>query len=338
MPLDHTHTQPAANAFTPFVRTLGRGKNSSRSLTREEAHEAMTLIVRGEVAPEQLGAFLMLLRVKEETPEEVAGFCEAVKTTWQDELPTPEKTVDIDWSCYAGKKKQLPWLVLSQLLLSELGYRQCIHGTRGHTPGRLYIEDTYRALGLPVIESRHEIADWDPAQPAFLPLRLLSPQLEEIIQLRHLLGLRSPVHSFSRLLNPFSASTVLQGIFHPGYHAIHQQAAALLGYDTTLVIKGDGGEFERNPDADLRLYWVRQGDILEERLPRQFSERHDKLEALDPLHLRALWRGEAQDEYGEAATLHTATLALMAHNNLSWDEAWLQADKAWQARDRQRLL
>lgn len=326
-----------SNAFTPFVRTLGRGKNSSRSLSQDEAREAMSLILQGQVAPEQLGAFLMLLRVKEETPQEVAGFCEAVKSDWQSKLPARPIPVDIDWSCYAGKKKQLPWLVLTQLLLSELGYCQCIHGTRGHTPGRLYIEDTYRALGLPVLESLDELSEWNPAQPTFLPLSVLSPQLEEIIQLRHLLGLRSPVHSFSRLLNPFSAATVLQGIFHPGYHPIHQQAAALLDYDTTLVIKGDGGEFERNPDADLRLYWARHDKVSEERLPRQFSERHDKLDELDPMQLRAVWRGEQRDEYGEAAIVHTLALVLMAHENASWSDAFQQAQQAWENRDLQRL-
>lgn len=328
-----------SHPFTQFVRALGRGKHSSRSLTREEAHEAMRLIMAGEVHPEQLGAFLMLLRVKEETPEEMAGFCTGVQASWPEALTRHGQSVDLDWSCYAGKKKHLPWLVFAQLLLSELGYRQCIHGTRGHTPGRLYIEDTYRALGLPVIGTLEDLAQWDPNVPTFLPLNVFAPKLEEIIQLRHILGLRSPVHSFSRLLNPFGADTVLQAIFHPGYHNIHQQAAALLGYKRTLVIKGDGGEFERNPDADLTLYWAngQTRETTEQRLNRVFSQRHDKPETLDIDHLRAVWRGDEEDEYGEEAALSTLTLALMAHEAWPWEDARARAENAWQQRDRQRL-
>ena len=65
------------HAFAPFVRTLGRGKRARRSLTREEAREAMQAILDGQVEDIQLGAFLMLLRVKEETPEELAGIQKA---------------------------------------------------------------------------------------------------------------------------------------------------------------------------------------------------------------------------------------------------------------------
>ena len=45
------------HAFAPFVRTLGRGKRARRSLTREEAREAMQAILDGNVEDIQLGAF-----------------------------------------------------------------------------------------------------------------------------------------------------------------------------------------------------------------------------------------------------------------------------------------
>ncbi len=56
--------------FAKFIRTLGRGKQGSRSLSQDEAFEAMSMIMEGHIEPEQLGAFLMLIRVKEETSEE----------------------------------------------------------------------------------------------------------------------------------------------------------------------------------------------------------------------------------------------------------------------------
>ncbi len=65
--------------FARFINILGRGKTLTRSLTIEEAEEAMAMILRGETLPEQLGAFLMLLRVKEESPAEIAGFVRAAR-------------------------------------------------------------------------------------------------------------------------------------------------------------------------------------------------------------------------------------------------------------------
>ena len=101
--------------FAQYVRILGKGKNGSRPLTTDEAYESFRMIMADEVEPEQLGAFLMLMRVKEEEPEELAGFIRAVRETL--DIPTNAPRVDLDWSSYAGKRRQLPWFILSSLLL-----------------------------------------------------------------------------------------------------------------------------------------------------------------------------------------------------------------------------
>ena len=92
--------------FAQTIRTLGRGKKGSRDLTEEEAYSAFSQVLKDEVEPEQLGAFLMLLRVKEETAAELAGFVRAAR----DHLETPTKlpAVHLDWSSYAGKRRHLP--------------------------------------------------------------------------------------------------------------------------------------------------------------------------------------------------------------------------------------
>ncbi|MEH6582170.1 MAG: hypothetical protein V7754_09565, partial [Halioglobus sp.] len=131
-PMDTEHP------FAQYVRILGKGKSGTRSLTQEEANAAFSMILNGEAEDMQLGAFLMLLRVKEETGEELAGFVSACRDNM---LPRPAAlSADLDWSSYAGKKHQHPWFILSILLLTQAGYRVFIHGTDGHTPGRLYTE------------------------------------------------------------------------------------------------------------------------------------------------------------------------------------------------------
>ena len=85
--------------FARFIAVLGRGKSLTRALTLAEAEDAMAMILAGRARPEQIGAFLMLLRVKEETGDEIAGFVRAVRAT----LPAPAIRADLDWPSYAGK-------------------------------------------------------------------------------------------------------------------------------------------------------------------------------------------------------------------------------------------
>jgi len=64
-------------AFIPYVQAVGRGEKLKRDLTREEAREAMRLILDGTATPAQIGAFLITQRVKGETADEIEGFVEA---------------------------------------------------------------------------------------------------------------------------------------------------------------------------------------------------------------------------------------------------------------------
>ena len=68
-----------AHPFAAYVRILARGPGLSRPLTQEEARDAMRLILAGEVEPEQLGAFLMLMRYRGESAGELAGLVEAAR-------------------------------------------------------------------------------------------------------------------------------------------------------------------------------------------------------------------------------------------------------------------
>ena len=127
---------PEEHPFAPFVRTLGRGRRGARSLEREEARTALGMILDGEADPLQTGAFLMLLRVKEETAEEIAGFVQAARERAQ--LPECPITVDLDWPTYAGKRQQPPWYLLSALLLAAHGHRVLMHGCEPHARNRLF--------------------------------------------------------------------------------------------------------------------------------------------------------------------------------------------------------
>jgi anthranilate phosphoribosyltransferase len=325
--------------FAPYVRILGKGKKGSRSLTDAEAEDAMGMILRGETLDLQLGAFLMLLRVKEETPDELAGFVRAAKATFMVSEGMPANLagnlrVDIDWSSYAGKRRHLPWFLLALKVLAGQGYRIYIHGTEGHTLGRIYTRELAGMVGIPVCENWASVAGaLSAGNIAYMPLAALSPPLERIIQMRSLLGLRSPVHSMARLLNPLNAPLVMQGIFHPPYAPLHQAAGAKLGYQTTLVIKGDGGEIERNPDAACQLFLSENGVESTEEWPAIYGQRHLKGEDLSAAYLLDVWNGAIQDSYANGAITGTIALALRGMNvHSDAEKAHEAATRLWHQR------
>lgn len=321
---------PAEHPFAEFVRILGKGKRGARNLTRAEAREAMGMLLDGKVEDTQLGAFLMLLRHKEESPEELAGFTEAVR----ERLHAPAGLkADLDWPTYAGKKRHLPWYLLAAKCLAQQGIRILMHGGGAHTAGRLYSEQLLEPLGIPLCRNWQAVETALNSQGiAFAPLVDWAPQLQRMIDLRNILGLRSPIHSLARVLNPLAARCALQSIFHPGYQAVHREASQLLG-DTAIVIKGDGGEIEVNPDSASHLYGTQGGVNWDEEWPALSAQRHVKPAALDPQQLSALWRGEIEDSYPQLALLSTMALALRGLGTPR-EQAFELANQYWAARDR----
>ena len=325
--------------FARFIQILGRGKTLSRSLTIEEAEEAMAMILAGDVLPEQLGAFLMLLRMKEESPEEIAGFVRAARAAMT--LPAPLPKADLDWSSYAGKRRQLPWYILPALMLARSGVKIFMHGAEGHTAGRIFTREVLQSLGIPSASTFEEAASHLARRNfAYMPLEAINPILANLFDLRPILGLRSPVHTLSRMINPFAAPVMLQGIFHPSYMAIHQKAALLLGQPHMAVFRGEGGEIERRPHKPCEVRTVHEGAIAEERWPvLMLDPRQAPEDAMDLGRLTAVLRGETKDEYGEAAVTGTLAIALKALGSAETvEDAEAQAKLMWEGRDRLRAV
>lgn len=316
--------------FPALIRALGRGKNGSRSLTREESHFAMAEIMAGRETPAQLGALLMLMRVKEETDEELAGMTQAAREA----LPGWEgASFSIDWPAYAGKRKQPSWYVLAALALARGGYPVFMHGGGEHTPGRQYARQVCEALGVPVAASWNEAAEFSHQSPlVYCALEHFAPKLSAIIDMKAELGLRSPVNTLVRNLNPTGAPVTLQGMFHPSYQALHHHTARLLGDDRNVVLKGDSGEFEVRPDSDSTVSVLSPTHPDSVTIPRVLQKRAIRPDSPSLELLLDTWNGEAEPEYGLAAIHQTMALVLMLAEDRSVEAAQEKAKALWDAR------
>ncbi|WP_226781394.1 glycosyl transferase family protein [Oceaniglobus trochenteri] len=240
-------------SLAEHVRILGRGPGRSRSLTRAEAQEAMALMLAADTAPEAVGALLMLLRMKGETPDEIAGLAAAAQAA----LPGCPHA-DLDWPSYAaGRTRGAPWFLMSARLVADSGRRVMLHGWNGTDPK---VRDGLAVAGIARARSVDESAELlDRDGIAYLPLEIAHPALFRLLTLREVLGLRSCVNTVCRMLNPARAPAGVQGVFHPSYRLLQADAAALLGWKSLTVIKGGGGEFELNPAKETVTFGLRDG-------------------------------------------------------------------------------
>jgi anthranilate phosphoribosyltransferase len=319
--------------FAQYVRILGKGPNLSRPLSQDEARAAMTMVLRGEVEPVQLGAFLCLLRVKTETPEEAAGLAQAIR----DHLaPPPGLAVDVDWASYAGKSRRLPYYLLAALALAQSGVSVFMHGAEGHTAGRVYTSEALAALGVPVAASLEQADALLRGHGfAYMTLEHLSPPLHAIMQLKALLGLRSPIHTVARMVNPLRAAFAINGVTHPPYLPVHQQGAALLGDRFSAAFKGDGGEVERRPEKPCEVWALLDGQKMREEWPALVDGVREKEDSLDLARLRAIWSGAEVDEAADAAIAGTIAIVLRYSGRAaSVAEAEAQGRAVWQGRER----
>ena len=324
---------PAKHPFSQFIRAVGRGATLSRSLTMDEASEAMGMILDGEVEPVQLGAFLLVLRYRKETSEELAGFVQAARARM---TAMPDVAVDLDWPSYADLHRQRPYFVLAALLLAQSGLRVLMHGIPGEGPATT--PAVLQAFGLGASETGDDVAAaLDEANFAYLPLLAACPALHSLFDLRPLLGLRSPVNTFARELNPCDAPAQVQGVFHPTYLETHQETARLLGQPSAAIFKGGGGEVQRNPAKPCRVAMVTEAGLDEEIWPAMTAgETYPwRDEELEPRHVLDFWRGTWSASAPLAAVLGTTAIALKLTGRAGTQkEAEALARELWESRDR----
>lgn len=291
--------------FAPYVRILGRGPGRSRSLTRAEARHALGMVLRGEATREQVGAMLMLLRYRGEAPEEMAGLVEAAR----DHAGLPwnfSKPVDLDWPSYAdGRTRGLPWYLLSALLLAKSGRRVVMHGPIAG-PGRRSLVSCLDLLGIAHATNQHEVEQSLAASNfAFLPTESANAGLADLLALRGILGLRSPLNTVGRLLDPAGGNASIDGVFHPAYIELHLAVAALLGH-TIAVLKGGGGEAEWSGVKPLTLA-TGHGEQIWPALATM-----GKPSSQTAADLVSVWHGERADPAATDAIIATAAAALHA--------------------------
>ncbi len=122
-------------------------------------------------------------------------------------------------TCYAGKREAAgqPWHLLAAKILADNGHKVLMHGYHDRQSGRLHAEDYLDKFAITKAESAEDAKRVLETQNiVYLPLSAFAPQAETMIGWKNRYGLRTPINTVVRALNPGQATVGIRGSFHPG--------------------------------------------------------------------------------------------------------------------------
>ena len=208
--------------FTHVIREIGRGAEGSRDLGRDEAAQLYAAILDGGVPDLELGAIILGLRVKGESPDELAGFLAAANAR-VNALRVPRGRVrPVVLPSYNGARKEANLTPLLALLLKRFGVPVVVHGLlEGY--GRVTSGHILRELGImPSATLTQAQSALDEQGLAFLPITALCPGLASQLALRARMGVRNSAHSLVKMIDPFRGEGVIvAAATHPALSLIH---------------------------------------------------------------------------------------------------------------------
>jgi anthranilate phosphoribosyltransferase len=225
-----------------YIKDIGRGKDGARALGRKQAADLMGQILDQQVSDLELGAFCLAMRIKGETPEEMAGFLDATHARLNKVHTHHAPTVVLP--SYNGARK-LPVLTpLLALLLAREGVAVVVHGTATEDK-RVSSQAVLAELGVTACCPSGQVKI---EEVVVVPTGTLSSGLAKLLAVRRVVGLRNPGHSLVKLMNPCDGDALVVGSYtHPEYLQSMSATFALTGQHA-LLLRGTEGE----PVADAR--------------------------------------------------------------------------------------
>lgn len=240
-------------SFFTYIKAVATGPKSNRDLTYNEIKDAIQQILENQCQSEQSAAFLMCLRVKLESNEELKGCLDSFDKYLQ-RVNIPQ-SIELGFS-YDGKTDQ-PFLfpLTSQILESffqknkNIAPFDLVISGDLEQPAKsgLTVKDVATAVKLP--DNLH-----------FFDRSNYFKELSALTPLRKKLYMRTIFNTVEKLLNPANSNYAITSAFHKPYV---KKYFDLFGknYENLMIIKGDEG----NPEVfDDFKYWVKNGDEIVE--------------------------------------------------------------------------
>ena len=255
-------------SISHYLKEIGRGKDGARALSRSQSADLLGQVLDGTISDLEVGGFCIAIRIKGDTPDEMAGFIDAVDQRIQHVPASDSATVVLP--SYNGARK-LPVLTpLLALLLAREGLPVLLHGMRTEAR-RVLASDVLDAIQVPALIAPEKIAN---GTVRHIHTQHLHAGLARLLAVREVVGLRNPGHSVVKLMNPcVGPSVVVTAYTHPEYFEMLQTTFRTLGMNA-LLSRGLEGEVATDPRRTPRYDGFVRGEhtVLEAQQPGTASE------------------------------------------------------------------
>lgn len=233
------------------------------SLSDEEAAGAMEEIMDGEATHAQIAAFLVALRMKGETVEEITGLARVMRSR-----ATPVELPDLQVvdTCGTGGDRSGSFNIstAAALVAAAAGVHIAKHGNRAMS-SKCGSADVLEALGVQINLDAEEVARCvRQCGIGFMFAPLFHPAMKHAAPVRRELGTRTVFNILGPLTNPAGARFQVLGVADPSLASKMAGALERLGAEHALVVHGHGGLDELSITGPSTIYRVRAGQPTEQ--------------------------------------------------------------------------
>jgi anthranilate phosphoribosyltransferase len=234
-------------------------------LARAEARAVMNEIMRGEATPAQIGGFLVALRSKGETADEITGCAEAMRDHVLVVRPGRDDLVDTAGTGGDGAHT-INISTAAALVAAAAGAGVAKHGNRA-VSSACGSADVLEALGFTLEQEPQRIArSIDELGFGFLFAPSHHPAMRHAAAVRRELATRTVFNVLGPLTNPAGARAQVVGVYSPDLVRTIADVLARLGARRAYVVHGAGGIDELSPVGQNLVAEVVEGEVLERRL------------------------------------------------------------------------
>jgi anthranilate phosphoribosyltransferase len=231
-----------------------------QDLSPDEAGEIMGIIMEGEATQAQIGAVLTALRMKGETPDEIAAFAQVMRRHAVTVAPVTEKTL-VD-TCGTGGDGTHTFNIstASALVTAGAGVPVVKHGNRS-VSSACGSADVLSALGVNIaVDPARQAGIIEKVGIAFLFAPNHHPAMRHVMAARQELGCRTVFNILGPLANPAGAQAQVLGVYHPDLTLPVAEVLRILGLSRAMVVHGSGLD-EITTTGDTRVCELNQGKI-----------------------------------------------------------------------------
>lgn len=319
------------DALKPFIAKLMH----RQPLTEEEAEQAMQIIMTGEATDAQVGGYLVALRMKGETVEEITGSARAMRSVASRVPYKANGSPLLDTAGTGGDGAHTFNIsTAAAFVIAGAGRKVAKHGNRAAS-SRCGSADVLNALGVNLDLSPEQVAECiDQVGIGFIFAPRFHPAMKHAIGPRRELGQRTIFNLLGPLTNPAGATHQLIGVYDPALTEPLAEVLCSLGGRAAFVVHGSGGLDEMTTSGDNRVSHLKDGRVSTYNInAADYGLRPaspDDLRGGDPTEnaamLRAVLNGDDRSPRRDVVLLNSA--AALATENGDFQTALAEAAEA----------